>query len=938
MAFEIKSLRSRVSKRIFTLFVLSAFIPLLTISLISFKQISEQLYKESKRQVYRESRALGLTIYDRFLSLETNLKLISNILESSSGRISMAEDIWLRSIFSSIYILNPEGEIFPLFGKPEEPIKFRDKEKEHLLQNKTLIQFQPRANNPATIMLIQSLDVNSENPRYIVGIVNELYMWEQGIDEPDIYCAVDKFNFILYCSTYIGENQGSIFSEIEKGSEDNFNYWQINDTEYAIYMCSIFLKAHFLSDNITVAMARPKETMQASFKNFKNIFPEALIITGLLVALLSITQIRKSLGPLEKLIKGTERIARGEFNEPVKIDSGDEFEALADSFNEMRERVNDQFRMINALADIDRQILSTLDRSYIIETVIRHLHNIVETNHVCVITIENIENGSLILHVNMDGKNSSIEKRNITIGASELTELMDCQNYMLLDENDERVYTKALIEKGDRSFLIFPVHAKKELSAFICISADKKMNFDENKLLQLREMADRVAVALSNAAWEEKLFQQAHYDLLTQLPNRLYFKNRMEQELELARRNRSNIAILFIDLDRFKNINDSLGHVAGDQVLIQMGEMLESCVRKSEVIARLGGDEFVVIMSETESEEAVSKRAIKLSHRIIQNMRKPFRLGHREIYITPSIGIALYPRDADNYSDLLKNADTAMYEAKDAGGDCYKFYNKEQNENMLELLDLENDLRHAIERNELGLLYQPIICCESGNVIGAEALLRWEHPELGVLQPDAFISLAEDTGMITIIGYWVLKTACLQNMKWRDKDVFEITMAVNISADQFQQIDLYDSIKNILEETGMLPKYLELEITESITIENFTKTIDVLDNLKKLGIVIAIDDFGTGYSSLSYLQQFPIDKVKIDRSFIKNITENEDSVSIVKAIIALAHSLKLTVIAEGVETQAQYDLLRNMNCDEAQGFYFGPAISEEEFEKFVTRS
>ena len=437
MAFEIKSLRSRVSKRIFTLFVLSAFIPLLTISLISFKQISEQLYKESKRQVYRESRALGLTIYDRFLSLETNLKLISNILESSSGRISMAEDIWLRSIFSSIYILNPEGEIFPLFGKPEEPIKFRDKEKEHLLQNKTLIQFQPRANNPATIMLIQSLDVNSENPRYIVGIVNELYMWEQGIDEPDIYCAVDKFNFILYCSTYIGENQGSIFSEIEKGSEDNFNYWQINDTEYAIYMWSIFLKAHFLSDNITVAMARPKETMQASFKNFKNIFPEALIITGLLVALLSITQIRKSLGPLEKLIKGTERIARGEFNEPVKIDSGDEFEALADSFNEMRERVNDQFRMINALADIDRQILSTLDRSYIIETVIRHLHNIVETNHVCVITIENIENGSLILHVNMDGKNSSIEKRNITIGASELTELMDCQNYMLLDENDE---------------------------------------------------------------------------------------------------------------------------------------------------------------------------------------------------------------------------------------------------------------------------------------------------------------------------------------------------------------------------------------------------------------------------------------------------------------------------------------------------------------------
>ncbi|MBT5403217.1 MAG: EAL domain-containing protein, partial [Crocinitomicaceae bacterium] len=591
-----------------------------------------------------------------------------------------------------------------------------------------------------------------------------------------------------------------------------------------------------------------------------------------------------------------------------------------------------------ALADIDRQILSTLDRSYIIETVIRHLQNLVEANHVCVITIEDFENGSLILHVNKDAENGSIEKRNITIGMAELTELIDCKNYMLLDEFYEKVYTKALIEKGDKSFLIYPVHTKKELSAFICISSDKKLDFDESKLLQLREMADRVAVALSNAAWEEKLFQQAHYDLLTQLPNRLYFKNRLEQELELARRNGSNMAVLFIDLDRFKNINDSLGHMAGDKVLIQMGEMLRNCVRRSEAIARLGGDEFVVIMSETESEEAVSRRAIKLSHRILRNMRKPFRLGHREIYITPSIGIALYPRDGDNSSDLLKNADTAMYNAKNAGRDCYKFYNKEQNENTLELLDLENHLRHAIERNELDLLYQPKICCESGNVIGAEALLRWKHPKLGVLQPDAFISLAEETGMIATIGYWVLKTACLQNMIWRDKGVFKITMAVNLSADQFRQIDLYNNIKIILEETNMLPKYLELEITESITIENFKKTIEALENLKKLGVVIAIDDFGTGYSSLSYLQQFPIDKVKIDRSFIKNITENKDSVSIVKAIIALAHSLNLTVISEGVETQAQYDLLRNMNCDEAQGFYFGPAISAEEFEDFVTKS
>jgi diguanylate cyclase (GGDEF)-like protein len=936
MKFEKKSLRSRLSRRIFGLFLLTAFIPILTISLVSFKQISEQLDIESKRQVYRESRALGLAMFDRFLSLETNLKLISSALESSNKKISLTEDEWLRSIFSSVFITNNKGNAYRLFGESALLGEITNSQEQHLHNKNTLIQIQLTENQTPGIFLIRSLAAGDDDRNYLVGKINETYMWDLGIYEPDMFCVLNKQNVVLYCSESINpEDRTKLFLGFRESTENNFNYWQINDTEYAVNLWSVFLEAQFQMDEVVVAMARPRKTVLASLEQYKKVFPEALIITGLLVALLSLVQIRRSLVPLEELTKGTNRISRGEFNEPVDIKSGDEFEKLADSFNQMAGRINDQFRTITALADIDRLILSTLDRPYIIETLIRHLHDVVKANHVCVVTIEDLENRSVILNVNQDEDVKCIEQQEITISNEEYAELENCQHYMQLGENQHKSYTKHLIGAGDISFLIYPVRTKDGFTAFICISASETISFQESKLLQLREMADRVAVALSNAAWEEKLYHQAHYDALTQLPNRSFFKQRLEQVLEMARRNQSTVALLFIDLDRFKSINDSLGHTSGDQVLVQMAAMLDKCVRKSETIARFGGDEFVVIVPESKSVYEATKKAIRLSSRILDQMRMPFTLNRREIYITPSIGVAIYPRDADNYDNLLKNADAAMYSAKDEGRDCYKFYSKEHNEHALEMLDLENDLRHAVEREELGLLYQPKISCQTGKVIGAEALIRWEHPRLGTVQPDKFISIAEESGLIAEIGYWVLKTACYQNKAWIDRGGLNITMAVNLSAEQFRQADLFDSIKGVLEMTGMPETFLELEITESITIENFKKTIDALGRLRNLGIAIAIDDFGTGYSSLSYLQQFPINKLKIDRSFINNAPHDEDSTSIIKAIVALAHSLGLSVNSEGVETEEQYDFLRAIDCDEVQGFYISRALAADDFEKFA---
>ena len=424
----------------------------------------------------------------------------------------------------------------------------------------------------------------------------------------------------------------------------------------------------------------------------------------------------------------------------------------------------------------------------------------------------------------------------------------------------------------------------------------------------------------------------ANYDANTELPNRFLLATHLQQELDRARENAWQVALLHLDLDRFKTINGTLGHPFGDKLLKAVAERLGGQVRDSDIIGRFSSDEFAIVLSDVGSQQ----NAARLAKKILDAMDQPFLLLGHEVFITPSIGIALYPQDADNREDLIRNAGTAMGHVKLQGGNGFHFYNSEM-ATPTQRLTLETGLRRALERDEFVLHYQPQVSLKSGQIVGMEALLRWQHPERGLISPAEFIPLLEETGMIVAVGDWVLRTACAQNRAWADEGLPPLRVAVNLSARQFRQNDLADSVDQALRNTGLAAEYLELEITESIMIQDVHATITTLTQLNNLGIRISIDDFGTGYSSLAYLKRLPISKIKIDRSFVHDIMTDPDDKAIVSAVINLGHNLKKEVIAEGVETSEQLEHLRFYECDQIQGYYFSRPLPAEDFAQLVKR-
>ena len=446
-------------------------------------------------------------------------------------------------------------------------------------------------------------------------------------------------------------------------------------------------------------------------------------------------------------------------------------------------------------------------------------------------------------------------------------------------------------------------------------------------LQSMRSIGAQIGQFMARRQAEERVHHLAHYDELTGLPNRSMFNQRLSHALIQARRNGKPLAILFIDLDRFKNINDTLGHEAGDHVLREVAQRLLGCLREGDTVGRFGGDEFVVLIEVLPEPVHVAAVAQKILAAVVN----PFIVGAQEFNITASIGISTYPDDSEDMQGLLKNADISMYRAKEQGKNNYQFYSALMNIHTVERLALESGLRRALERNEFLLYYQPRVDIGSGRITGMEALVRWQRPGQELIAPAQFIALAEETGLIVPIGEWVLRTACARNKSWQKQGQPALRIAVNLSARQFAHANLLHDVARVLNETGLDPAALEFEITESMVMHDPERAVKLLSRLKHMGIHLTIDGFGTGYSSLSYLKRFPLDSVKIDRCFIRDIPGDAGDAAITRAIIAMAHSLRLKVIAEGVETQAQLDFLREHGCDEMQGYHFSEPLPEDAF-------
>ena len=473
---------------------------------------------------------------------------------------------------------------------------------------------------------------------------------------------------------------------------------------------------------------------------------------------------------------------------------------------------------------------------------------------------------------------------------------------IVLTGNDDQMIALSAVKTGAQDYLI-------------------KGKLDRELLVRAMQYS------IERKRYQEQLEHQANYDALTGLPNRNLLLDRLKQAV-FAQRHMRSIAVVFIDLDHFKFINDSLGHNAGDKLLQHMAERLRSVVRDGDTVSRLGGDEFILILSDQHNEEIV----FRAMQRIISKVGEPVVIDGQELCVTCSAGVSLHPQDGADVETLLKNADAAMYRAKEHGRNNFQFYTAEMNQLVNERVTLESSLRRALERNEFLLHYQPKLDLKSVGIVGVEALVRWQHPEWGLIPPDRFISIAEETGLILPIGEWVLRTACAQARAWQDQGLPPVIMSVNLSARQFRQEALFKAVARILSETGLRPDHLEMEITESMVMHNTEAAIAILKGLREIGVHLSVDDFGTGHSSLAYLKALPIEILKIDKSFVQDISGpggKKDGV-IAQAIISLGHSLKLKVIAEGVEEKAQLEFLKENHCDEAQGFLFSRPVPPQE--------
>lgn len=496
-------------------------------------------------------------------------------------------------------------------------------------------------------------------------------------------------------------------------------------------------------------------------------------------------------------------------------------------------------------------------------------------------------------------------------------------NNILLTEDEWKAHRQVL--DAHEPFRDFEYKLRKPNGSILHLSISGRPIFDDEGNFKgyrgiARDVSDRVTSA-------ERIQYLAYHDGLTNLPNRVMFNDLLHRAIAQARRQSKSIAVLFIDLDRFKSINDTLGHASGDELLKVVARRIQGSVRASDVVARLGGDEFVVLLDDIREH----KKVATVVRKILSSLGQPLELLGQEFRMTASIGVSLYPDEASDEHALMKNADTAMYRAKEDGRNTFRFFSGEMDTQTFERAALESSLRRGIEKNEFRVHYQAKIDARTGKICGMEALVRWQHPELGMVPPSRFIPVAEETGLIIPLGKWILREACRQNRQWQKDGLPCLRVAVNLSARQFADKGLVKDVRAILAETNLPASFLELEITESMVMHDLPKALDILSALKRLGVWLAMDDFGTGYSSLSSVKRFPIDVIKVDKSFIRDIPSDADDKILTETIIRMAKSLKLTVVAEGVETKEQVDFLQQHACDEYQGFYFSKPVSAEEF-------
>ncbi len=919
----------RMARRVFLAFVLSAFVPLGLMAVISLAEVRDVLLVEAEQRLAARSKAYGDTLLDHLL-LAT---------EAAAGAISRSErGGWrapesLRRYFRTLGIVDARNAVTPVMGDavlPEVPDELRRR----LASGRHAFVFTPAHGSARVFLLVP--DPSIAPGTVLFGELQPEFLWGalDVLPAATDFCVIDEdTRTILFCSApALSGGALHTIDALAGRSTATSTTFELGPETMRAVAWGQFMRAEFGVGEWIVVAAQPERFLLRRIAEFRKLYVPVVLLALLIVAWLTVRQIRTILVPIDELAAGARRVAHNDFSRAVEVHRDDEFGELAAAFNRMSTRVGRQFSVLTALAEIDRLILSSEETESVIATVLRRIGELIAGSCTSVMLLDHDNPGLAHIYAPAPEAPERVVAARHELQAADCATLEGLQNGFWTDPREDRAaYLARQRARAVMAAYVQPIHWRGAVCGALVLGQPGPSALGEDDRKHVRDFADRVAVAISSAWRDEQLYVQAHFDTLTGLPNRSLLKDRLTQEIARCVRESGSFAVLFIDLDHFKDVNDALGHTSGDAALREAARRISRCLRDSDTVSRLGGDEFNVVLTQLQDPQDAGR----IAENVIRSLSEAFVIDGQSSFLSASIGIALYPQDGRSADELIKNADTAMYRAKAGGRGQAVYFEEAMNAEAVSRVTLGRELRRAIDQRELELYYQPVLDLRSGGIRGAEALLRWHHPAQGLTLPARFIRLAEDSGYIEQLGRWVIEEASRQLARWQARGAAPPRLAVNVSARQFRGPALVDIVRDATRAAGISPASLEVEITETALIDHGPAVEDMLRELVTLGVGLSLDDFGTGFSSMAYLKRFPVDTVKIDRVFVESLGREADSEVIVAAIIAMSHALGKSVIAEGAETEEQIGLLKRLECDGAQGYGFARPLTAEQFSRFA---
>ncbi len=929
-------LKSRFGRRLLILFLVCSLLPMAALAVLSFGTVTRQLREGSLARLEHTDRALAAVIGQRLHYLNDDMAQVVDVAPCHT-RLAIhagpACDGSLNYALIALTYVPDAGTPVALFGPLTTVPPLDSAQRASVEAGRSVIRAGVLDSLPAAYLYRRV--ANARGARgLLVGVVYAEYLWGTPEENPLIPTMqlhiVDRAGDVLFQSLGGGAAlPASVVRSLDTEHTGTFE-WDIDEVSYLAAYFPIAAPEGVADPAWMLVLSEGRAAAVAPMAQFRRTFPWVALASLLAALVLTLGLLRRYLAPLHALQEGTRRLARQEFDKRVEISSRDEFADLAESFNAMTEKLARQFRALAVAAETDQAVLSSVDTPRIVATVLDRMRDVCACDLVGVTLLDSSTGGQATTYVS-DPADPTVPRAHVVrFRHDDVTRLERRPKGFTLRNEAVPPYLAPLSGALERGLRVLPLIYQGELLGAIALGEFRSVGQEEEELSNGDRVAGQVVLALANARMVDQIRSLAYFDSLTGLPNRVSFKARLAEELERSSARQQRLAVCFLDLDHFSRINDTLGHKVGDRLIQEVAHRVRSCCKqhapKAEV-ARLGGDEFTVVVPSPGEDEAVKT----LARQLLAVFNTPFSLDGHDVFISASIGIAVFPTDGLDLESLLKNADLAMYQAKRKGRNTFELFASSMGTSANRRLTLERELRRAIELEEFVLWYQPIIDLRTGRVASAEALVRWHHPTDGLVLPSEFIPLCEETGLINVLGEWILRAACCQNREWELAGLATIPVAINLSGQQLRGGGTADLVKQVLADAELDPRRLVLELTESTLMEGVGDARSVLPELSALGVALAIDDFGTGYSSLSYLKHFPVDALKIDKSFVRDVTTDPNDAAITSAIVAMGHALDLHVIAEGVETAAQVDLLRKLGCDQIQGHWASHPLSPDDF-------